>query len=97
MKKITKLPNGGILYEYWDGAKFWYLNDDLNIFHREDGPAVEYSNGDKIWYMNNKCHREDGPAVECFDGEKFWYWNNIRIDCSNQEEFERLLKLKAFW
>ena len=26
--KITKLPNGGTLYELSDGVKYWYLNDN---------------------------------------------------------------------
>jgi hypothetical protein len=43
--KITKLPNGGELYEYPNGDKYWFLNDKR---HREDGPAVEYNNGDKF-------------------------------------------------
>jgi hypothetical protein len=66
--KITKLPNGGELYEYTNGEKYWFLNDRI---HREDGPAIEYVHGDKYWYLN-------GTSV-------------------SQTEFERLMKLKAFW
>jgi hypothetical protein len=47
--KITKLPNGGDLYHYPYGSKYWTLN---NKTHREDGPAIEYANGDKSWYFN---------------------------------------------
>ena len=56
-----------------DGAKRWYLNDDL---HREDGPAVEWADGDKYWYINGKLHREDGPAIEWENGDKYWYIND---------------------
>ena len=77
------------------GTKFWYING--NILHREDGPAVEHTNGYKAWYINDKLHREDGPAVEYASGTKEWYINNERIDCKTQEQFERLMKLKAFW
>ena len=76
------------------GDKLWYVNGKL---HREDGPAIEYASGSKQWYINGKLHREDGPAVEVIDGDKFWYLNGKRIDCSTQEQFKRLLKLKAFW
>ena len=72
----------------------WYLNGKL---HREDGPAIEWSDGDKFWSLNGKLHREDGPAAEYANGDKFWYLNGKRIDCSTQEQFKRLLKLKAFW
>ena len=77
-----------------DGTKRWYLNGEL---HREDGPAVERSNGSKFWYLNGKLHREDGPAREYANGTKEWYLNGQRIECSTQQEFEQLMRLKAFW
>ncbi len=42
-------------------------------------------------------HREDGPALEYPNGLKSWYLNGKRINCSSQEEFEKFLKLQAFW
>jgi hypothetical protein len=71
MLKITKLPNGGELYEYDIGSKYWYLN--------------------------GARHREDGPAIDNFDGTKEWWINDEQISCITQEEFERFMKLKAFW
>lgn len=69
--------------------------------HREDGPAVEDSDGSyKAWYVNGQLHREDGPAQIYNDanGEKCWWWLNHKIiDCSTQEEFEQLIKLRLFW
>jgi len=53
-----------------------YYND-LNQFHREDGPAIEYANGDKYWYLNDQIHRVDGPAIEYASGEKYWYRNGL--------------------
>ena len=85
--------NNGLFIDV-DGNKYWYHHDKL---HCEGGPAVEYVNGDRHWYLNGKHHREDGPAVEWADGAKFWYLNGKEINCSSQEEFERLLKLKVFW
>ena len=52
-----------------------YYND-LNQYHREDGPAIEFADGSKSWYLNNQLHREDGPAIEYADGTKFWYLND---------------------
>jgi hypothetical protein len=92
--KITKFLNGGELHEYGSGTKKWYLSDKL---HREDGPAIEYADGDKFWFINDKRHREDGPAIEWGDGDKSWYLNDKFIPCETQKEFERLMKLKAFW
>ena len=54
--------------------------------------------GDKRWYKDDKYHREDGPAIE---GNKQvpdrWYLEGKKIDCTTQQEFEQLMKLKAFW
>ena len=73
-----------------------YYNDEGQL-HKEDGPAIEYSNGEKFWYINGKCHREDGPAVEYSDGYKAWWIDGKYINCETQEEFLRLIKMKAFW
>ena len=53
----------------------WYYND-LNQWHRENGPAVEFDDGEKWWYHNGQRHREDGPAIECADGTKSWFLND---------------------
>jgi hypothetical protein len=92
--KITKLPNGGELHEYPNGFKTWILNGQ---FHREDGPAKEYADGDNYWYLNGKLHREDGAAIEWANGDKWWYLNGELIHCTTQKEFERLMRLRAFW
>jgi len=75
-------------------TKRWILNGKL---HREDGPAVEYANGYKAWYFHDQYHREDGPAIEYAGGFKDWYYHGQRINCDSQEEFNRLIKLKALW
>lgn len=38
------------------GRKEWLLN---NLYHREDGPAIEYSNGDKEWWIDGSFKREE--------------------------------------
>jgi hypothetical protein len=91
MYKITKLPNGGELYEDDNGTKHWFLNGN---YHREDGPAIIYHTGNKYWYLNGKRHREDGPAWEGYNGDKEYYLNGKYL---SPIQFERLLKLKAFW
>jgi len=77
-----------------DGNKWWTLNGQL---HREDGPAAEWHDGDKAWYSSGQCHRIDGPAIERVNGEKSWWYHGKWINCASQEEFERLIKLKALW
>ena len=86
------MKNGLVISEY--GTKYWYRHGKL---HREDGPAVEYVNGEKQWYLDDKLHRKDGPAIEYANGFNLWFINNKLIDCASQEEFEKLIKLKAFW
>ena len=85
--------NNGIYIDNY-GTKWHYLNEK---FHREDGPAVEWSNGNKSWYINGELHREDGPAIERGDDHHDWYYNGKFINCSSQQEFEKYIKLKAFW
>jgi len=58
---------------YKNGTKKWFLNE---VFHREDGPAIEYVEiGHRYWYLKGKRHREDGPAVEESNGYKEWWIN----------------------
>lgn len=85
---------GGPAVIWPSGTKYWYFNGDL---HRENGPAVEMIVGTKEWYIKGQRHRLDGPAVEYPDGLKFWFYNGMRVNCNSQEEFNKLLKLKAFW
>ena len=66
----------------------------MQIYH------VEVDNEKTIrWYDKplGKLHRVDGPACEWANGGKYWYYHGTKLDCSSQEEFEKLLKLKAFW
>ena len=86
------MKNGLVINE--KGDKFWYLN---NFYHREDGPAIIHVSGSKWWYQNGKPHRLDGPAIEFVSGSKEWFYHGQYIECSSQEVFERLIKLKAFW
>ena len=51
--------------------------------------------GTKRYYKNGKLHRLNGPALEFADGYKEWWINGKRIDCKDQEEFLRLIKMKA--
>tara|TARA_R110000868_G_scaffold99024_4_gene272650 strand:- start:11312 stop:11641 length:330 start_codon:yes stop_codon:yes gene_type:complete len=83
----------GPAIEYHDGIKLWYLNGEL---HREDGPAFDNSIGTKKWFLNDILHREDGPAIEWSDGFKAWYYHGNLIDCKDNQEFLRMIKLMAF-
>jgi hypothetical protein len=75
------------------GDQFWY--DDNHVPHRDDGPAIIYNNFDKstYWIKHGKYHRLDGPAI--FDQDPQWWIEGIRINCSTNEEFLRIVKLKA--
>lgn len=42
-------------------------------------------------------HRLDGPAHIRSDGKNFWFYHGREIPCQSQQEFERFLRLKAFW
>ena len=68
------------------GSKLYFKDNEMKIFHREDGPAVEHANGGKLWYLNDSLHREDGPAVEYPNGSKSWYLNGVEL---TEEEFKK--------
>jgi hypothetical protein len=69
----------------------WY--DERDIVRK----AVYPNNKGTFYYDGNaRHHRLDGPAREWAAGKE-WYIHGERIFCSSQEEFERLMKLKAFW
>jgi hypothetical protein len=75
------------------GTKRWY--NDRWEFHREDGPAIEFNDGSKSWFINGKLHRLDGPAIERISGDNCWYIDGERIHCKDNEEFLRIVKMKA--
>jgi hypothetical protein len=81
------VPSGALPY------KAWYKNGK---HHRVGGPAIEYSSGTKEWWLNGKPHREDGPAIIA-SYRIAWYYHGKEIHCETQEEFDRLIKLAAFW
>ncbi len=85
MKSICEINNAG--------TKRWYMNHHL---HKEDGPAIEYSDRDKEWFLNGLRHREDGPVIEYGDKDKFWFYHGKQIDCKDNQEFLRMIKLMAF-
>lgn len=74
-----------------------------------DNAYVVKSNSGEAWYYDTdytKRHRIDGPAITMIEfslpnkemkiNYEWWYFGE-KIPCSSQEEFEKLLKMKAFW
>jgi hypothetical protein len=80
----------GPAIEWANGHKEWFLHGK---WHREDGPAREYHES-KEWWIHGKRHREDGPAREYPGGHKRYYLCNKEY---SEEEYWRLVKLKALW
>jgi hypothetical protein len=62
--------------------------------HRENAPAMEHSTGIKVWYYHGQRHRIDGPAFESPCGFTGFY---IQGKEYTEEEYWRLVKLKALW
>lgn len=82
---------------YSDGMQCWYYNGQK---HRENGPAVIHPDEVKSWWLHGKRHRLDGPAIERpahFSLKSEWWYQGKHVECSSQEEFEKLIALKAFW
>ena len=83
-----------------NGYKAYWENGQR---HRLGGlPAIEWVDGSKEYWENDQLHRLTGPAVKYIDGYKEWWYREWwyrgkKLDCTAQEEFEQLMKLKAFW
>lgn len=63
--------------------EWWVVNgQDIEVLHREDGPAVIWPDGAEEWYINGVHCRYDGPCVTTRDGSKFWAlgFGSHRID-----------------
>lgn len=86
------MKNGLIIYD--NGTKEYYQDGKL---HREDGPAYENIYARREWFLYGDRHRIDGPAIVLFNNSKYWYYYGKFIPCKTQEEFEKYMKLKAFW
>lgn len=84
----------GPAIEWLDGANDWYQNGKL---HRINGPARTLSDGSTFWHYHGQFHRLDGPAIEYPNGVKHWVYYGKTIDCNSQKEFDRIIKLRAFW
>jgi hypothetical protein len=68
----------------------WYCHGQR---HRIGAPAIIMRKFEFQWFQYNKLHRLDGPAIEYFDKEEWWI-DGIQIDCKDNEEFLRIVKLK---
>jgi hypothetical protein len=53
----------------------------------------------KRWWRDEfgYAHRIEGPAVIWENGRQEWWYHGYKTTCVSQEEFERFLKMKAFW
>lgn len=66
----------------------------VSVKHYREKFPVEYMGVHAYTY---RSHRLDGPAVESTDGRNKWYYHGEEVKVNSQEEFEKYLKLKAFW
>jgi len=64
-------------------GNFIYDQDDFPILHREDGPAF-------VWTINKNYKLFWQSRCE-------WWYLGKEISVSSQEEFEKWIRLKAFW
>jgi hypothetical protein len=65
---------------------------------QSDTYEVHWTDGYIGHHVNGRLHREDGPAEEWqLKNHKAWFVKGKKLDCNTQEEFEQLMKLKAFW
>jgi hypothetical protein len=53
-----------------------FYKNDIDQYHREDGPAVIFGIGLRLWYLNGVMHREDGPAIIYSNGSGNEYYLN---------------------
>lgn len=46
-----------------DGYTFYYEDSEMNILHRNNGPAIECPNGHKEWWVHGKPLTEEEFTV----------------------------------
>jgi hypothetical protein len=82
----------------WDnGDQLWSY---LGHFHRLNGPAIDIKQGNKEWFLGGGLYRNGGGIIDLDLPHlviKEWWVNGKYCAVKSQEEFERLLKMKAFW
>ena len=86
--------------KYTDRNGDVYFRDENHLYHRgDDLPAIELIDGYRAWFWHGERHRTAGPARIYHNrtDEKEWWVNGERIYCKTQEEFEKLMRMKAFW
>ncbi len=60
-------------------------------------PVCNIYKNTKMWTNSEgKLHREDGPAI-VWGKINDYYFRGKQIDVKTDEEFQRFIKLKAFW
>jgi hypothetical protein len=82
--RLREGPQGSLHCKEW-------RHTDGRTYYRK------YGTGFSFWCLDDQYHREDGPAIEFSDNSKMWYLYGERLPVKTQEEFERYLKMRAFW
>jgi hypothetical protein len=82
--------NGLYIDEF--GDKRWYKDD---LWHRQNGPAVEYAGGSKIWIINGLWHREDGPAAKWVDGDEQWWLDDDFYGNEKPDNWDELVLISC--
>ena len=72
----------------------------IEIPYLINGWVGSSNNDDQIHYIDSKISRLDGPALKTQRGEmkmEYWFVDGERINCQTQAQFEKIMKMKAFW
>lgn len=82
--------NGATKVTSFDGTETWY--DSNHKIHKADGPAIVVLYYDFDRDPNSETYLERKIFIK-----NEWFWRGKKIDASNQEQFNKLVNLKAFW
>jgi hypothetical protein len=88
--KLHREDGPALIEQFFTTRATYYINGQR---HRLDGPAVIWGDGDFEWFKNGELHRLDGPAIQ-YGHNKEWWIDGERINCSSNEEFLRIVKMK---
>lgn len=84
-----------------NGSKYWYDDDFNSNIPNAHYFRARYTSGSEVYWSVvdgvSQRHRLDGPAYIGWNGEKLWFYKGKFVDCSSQQEFEKIIKLIAFW
>ena len=84
----------------WIEIKGFATSKEFHTYRSSKLDLEKDVSSDSVYYYDKDCrlHNPFGPASHVYSTDtKEWFIHGYYINCNTQEEFERYMRLKAFW